>query len=479
MSEQAEQTSAGAVVTEPAASPTSPTQPTMTDVTGPAAHMLESPRIAPDHEAPLADVPKTDVKTAVKVEIKSEVKHEAKTDSRPEAAPAEMAKPEAVKIDARAEALTSGASAAKPTLTILDLTKPEPRKIEAAKVESIKAEALKIELIKAEASVNEPLKTEVPKLSVLGATAPKIGAVNSVPPKLEVPAKRLIMSSANDGGAGETAASVAARLAAAAKARLKLEPFKFDGSEKTAAAAAPTAAAAKPDKDTPAAFVVAGRRGTPALAAMLLLAVVAGGVGGAFATMAFLHGSAPQSTAAATDNDPALSASVARIDSDVATLKAGLEQTNQTSLVELNKAAERLDKLEKAQGELADKVAKPTELQKLSDAVERLRSAQASAAAQATAKETTNSIAPAHVASVAPAAPVQTVVPKPDVSKPKIVEGWVLRNVGRGGALIEGRDGLYEVYAGDPVPGLGKVDAIRRQDGRWVVVTTRGLVVSR
>lgn len=468
MSEQAEQTSAGAVVTEPAVSPTSPAHPTMTDVTSPAAHMLESPRIAPDHEAPMADAAKAEVKT----EVKAEVKPEAKLDIRPDAAPAEIAKPEAAKIDHRVETITPAAGAAKPTLTILDLTKPEPRKVEPAK----------IELIKAEAPTNEPPKADVPKLSALGVTAPKLGAMSSVPPKLDAPAKRLIMSSANDGGAGETAASVAARVAAAAKARLKLEPFKFDGSDKTvaaSAAAAPKPEQEKPEKETSAAFMVAGRRGTPALAAMLLAAVLAGGIGGAFATMAFLHGSTAQPTAAATENDPALSASVARIDSDVATLKAGLEQTNQTSLVELNKAADRLDKLEKAQGELAAKVAKPTELQKLSDAVERLRSAQASAAAQATAKETTNSIAPAHVASVAPAAPVQTVAPKPDVSKPKIVEGWVLRNVGRGGALIEGRDGLYEVYAGDPVPGLGKIDAIRRQDGRWVVVTSRGLVVSR
>ncbi|WP_316228137.1 hypothetical protein [Bradyrhizobium sp. SZCCHNR3015] len=466
MSEQAEQTSAGAVVTEPAASPTSPAQPTMTDATGPAAHMLVSPRIAPDHEAPTADAAKAEVKA------EAEVKPEAKLDIRPDAAPAEIAKPEAAKIDARVETITPAAGAAKPTLTILDLTKPEPRKVEPAK----------IELIKAEAPTNEPPKADVPKLSALGVTAPKIAATNAAPPKLDAPAKRLIMSSANDGGAGETAASVAARVAAAAKARLKLEPFKFDGSDKTAAAsaaAAPKPEKEKPEQETPAAFVLAGRRGTPALAAMLLVAVLAGGIGGAFATMAFLHGSTAQPTAAATENDPALSASVARIDSDVATLKAGLEQANQTSLVELNKAAERLDKLEKAQGELAAKVAKPTELQKLSDAVERLRSAQASAAAQATAKETTNSIAPAHVASVAPAAPVETAAPKPDVSKPKIVEGWVLRNVGRGGALIEGRDGLYEVYAGDPVPGLGKIDAIRRQDGRWVVVTSRGLVVSR
>jgi hypothetical protein len=46
-------------------------------------------------------------------------------------------------------------------------------------------------------------------------------------------------------------------------------------------------------------------------------------------------------------------------------------------------------------------------------------------------------------------------------------------------ALIENRRGIYEVYAGDPVPGAGRVDAIRRQDGRWVVVTSKGLIVGR
>jgi hypothetical protein len=55
----------------------------------------------------------------------------------------------------------------------------------------------------------------------------------------------------------------------------------------------------------------------------------------------------------------------------------------------------------------------------------------------------------------------------------------VLRDVANGGALIEGRQGIFEVYAGDPVPGLGRVDAIRRQDGRWVVVTGKGLIVAR
>jgi hypothetical protein len=59
------------------------------------------------------------------------------------------------------------------------------------------------------------------------------------------------------------------------------------------------------------------------------------------------------------------------------------------------------------------------------------------------------------------------------------VEGWVLRDAGNGSALIESRQGIFEVYAGDPIPGLGRVDAIRKQDGRWVVVTSRGLIVGR
>ena len=35
---------------------------------------------------------------------------------------------------------------------------------------------------------------------------------------------------------------------------------------------------------------------------------------------------------------------------------------------------------------------------------------------------------------------------------------------------------------GDALPdlaGVGRVDAIRKQDGRWVVVTSKGLIVSR
>ena len=62
--------------------------------------------------------------------------------------------------------------------------------------------------------------------------------------------------------------------------------------------------------------------------------------------------------------------------------------------------------------------------------------------------------------------------------KPAIVEGWVVRRVYDGTALVEGRYGIIEIEPGDHLPGVGRIQEIKRQDGRWVVVTPKGLIVS-
>ena len=62
--------------------------------------------------------------------------------------------------------------------------------------------------------------------------------------------------------------------------------------------------------------------------------------------------------------------------------------------------------------------------------------------------------------------------------KPPVVEGWVLRSVSDGVALIEGRHGVIEIEPGDSLPGIGRIHEIKRQDGHWVVVTPKGLIVS-
>jgi hypothetical protein len=209
-----------------------------------------------------------------------------------------------------------------------------------------------------------------------------------------------------------------------------------------------------------------GKRRFAALAAVVALATVAGALGGALATAG--HARFAGGVEEASNKNSALEASVARIDADILALKAGAENTTKLGMSQYNKTSDRLDRVEKAQIEPAAKLAK------LSETVEKLRTAQP-AATPVAARDVTGSIAPA--ASASAAAPAAA--PKTDVGRLPTVEGWVLRDVANGGALIEGRQGIYEVYAGDPVPGLGRVDAIRRQDGRWVVVTSKGLVVAR
>ena len=220
-----------------------------------------------------------------------------------------------------------------------------------------------------------------------------------------------------------------------------------------------------------------GTRRLSAMAAVVAIAASVGAISGALATAGMMHFASPAPAQVA--DTSALESSVARIDADVVALKANVEHTSKTGLGQFNRTNDRLDKLEKAQAEPMAKLAK------LSETVDKLRAtppaAPAQAAAATPAKETTGTIAPAQVATVAaapePAAPKTEV--KAEVGRLPTIDGWRLRDVANGGALIEGRGGLYEVYAGDPIPGIGRVDAIRRQDGRWVVVTSKGLIVAR
>jgi len=231
------------------------------------------------------------------------------------------------------------------------------------------------------------------------------------------------------------------------------------------------------------------KRRLGAMAAVVALAIIAGAAGGAFATMGMMHTVDAVAIAPAPANG-ALDAAIARIDAEVVALKNGLDHTSKTALTQFNKTTDRLDRIEKAQAEPSAKIAK------LSEAVEKLRAAPlpvvATAApamvAPAAPKEVTGSVTPPAVAAAAPAtaapaaaapAAAPATPPKPEVGRLRTIEGWSLADVGYGGALIRNHRGTWEVYAGDRIPGLGRIDAIRKQDGHWVVVTEKGLIVAR
>ncbi len=227
---------------------------------------------------------------------------------------------------------------------------------------------------------------------------------------------------------------------------------------------------AKPE--AAAAEAASGKRRMSAMAAVVALATVAGALGGALATAGLGYVMAGNSAVA--NNNSVLEASVARIDADILALKASVEHTSKTGMSQFNKTSDRLDKVEKAQAEPAAKLAK------LSEAVEKLRAA--SCRTRTRRRRNAGRRQGRHgIGRRRPqrAAAVPLPAPKPEIARLPTVEGWVLRDVANGSALIEGRQGIFEVYAGDPVPGLGRIDAIRKQDGKWVVVTSKGLIVAR
>ncbi|MEA2877645.1 MAG: hypothetical protein QOF14_2841 [Hyphomicrobiales bacterium] len=128
-------------------------------------------------------------------------------------------------------------------------------------------------------------------------------------------------------------------------------------------------------------------------------------------------------------------------------LKTSVTTSSTAQNTQIGKIAETLDRVEKTQGE------------------------QKKMAAHA-APDITGSIPQKQATSMVLGDP-------PTTLKPPIVQDYVLRRVYDGAALIEGRNGIIEVEAGETAPGLGRIEAIKRQDGRWVVVTARGLVVGR
>ena len=139
---------------------------------------------------------------------------------------------------------------------------------------------------------------------------------------------------------------------------------------------------------------------------------------------------------------------------ELTAMKSNLDGSIRNANTQFVAIAERLDRVERAATNPA------AQLAHIADAVDRLNKINA-------APETTGSIAP------------MTTPPAEPKIVERIVEDWVVQDVHGDRALVEGRNGsLFEVGAGSILPGVGRVEAVKRQDGQWVVVTARGVITS-
>jgi hypothetical protein len=196
----------------------------------------------------------------------------------------------------------------------------------------------------------------------------------------------------------------------------------------------------------------APRKGSrfPLLAATVAIAASFGAVAGSFGGAMFQHAPAPARVAT----------------------HAVAPNTNATE--EIRALKETVAQLRTHTKTLADNVAAlklsvsntSAQLTKMNESLERRAAAPA-------APETTGSIAAAKPA----AAPVALGAPPAHLQHP-VVAGWTLRRVYDGAALIEGREGIIEVEPGIMIPGIGRIDDIKKIDGRWAVLTSKGIIVS-
>jgi len=200
------------------------------------------------------------------------------------------------------------------------------------------------------------------------------------------------------------------------------------------------------------------------LAASIALAAVIGALTAAAATSALLKDSTAATASSAAETS-ALQATVAQLNGEIAALKTGLGTAQRSATAQLGKLTERLDRAEKAQAEPGAKLARLTET------VDRLeKRQQQAAAAPAVSANVTASSDPDITGSINP---------YKEESRPPIAEGWRLRDFYSGRAVVEARNGmLFEVGPGSNLPGLGRVEAIKRENGRVVVVARNGVIVA-
>jgi hypothetical protein len=72
-----------------------------------------------------------------------------------------------------------------------------------------------------------------------------------------------------------------------------------------------------------------------------------------------------------------------------------------------------------------------------------------------------------------PPLPNGAIAPEPKAAS---LEGWTLREVTDGIAVLEGPTGIWRATLGDTLPGVGKVESYIRSDGHWIVATSNGLI---
>ena len=191
-------------------------------------------------------------------------------------------------------------------------------------------------------------------------------------------------------------------------------------------------------------FIIRPRHKRHALfAASVAIAAAFGAIVGAAATGSF----SKPNIDLAVDENRATQQSLARLAKEVAGLKTSLDAVSKSAHSQITKLTERFNR---------------------------------------DSTENTGSIAPTQSVPAAPPLAGPLPIPRPTAAATEappprlsIVPDWSIRETRDGYLYVQGHGGdVYQVVRGAALPGLGPVEQIKRLDGRWMVVTPKGIIVS-
>lgn len=143
-------------------------------------------------------------------------------------------------------------------------------------------------------------------------------------------------------------------------------------------------------------------------------------------------------------------------------LRTAVDQSSKATNDRFGRFAENLDRIERVSSSSTVKL-------------DKLAQAQAQAQAPVTvAAQPPSQTMPMMASVVAP----ETTGSVPSSTPRKAVKGWSVRQAYEGIAILQGPNGVIEAVLGQQVPGLGRIEEIRNENGRLVVECSGGVIYS-
>lgn len=205
---------------------------------------------------------------------------------------------------------------------------------------------------------------------------------------------------------------------------------------------------------------------TLAVAAMLVVCACTG-------VIAYLTTQPAQNNAAANAEIRILRETVAQLRKQVSGvsenldgLRTAVDQSSKVTNDRFGRFAENLDRIERVSSSSTAKLDKLAQVQAQAPAPAIVQSQpvpqQGPMMASITAPEFTGSVP----------APERAPAPR------KTIKGWSVRQAYEGIAILQGPNGVIEAVLGQQVPGLGRIEEIRNENGRLVVEAGSGVIYS-